>query len=453
MSHVITREYLYGYEMSFCNMSLILILFCFYMLTSCDGQNKTKPYKDMKLEGKNGSYTDEIRFDNPARPSIAYPTSLAFLFIFTTLLIGVVIRAIMLCTSMCVPYRVIMFGIGGFVGYCANHYPDFKPIVQICFIDIDLLLTIYLPIIVFYTSYAVDSHSFWKSLPQIAVVGILGALLTAMMVAFMSYYLIESSWNFATALLFGIVCSPIYPMEVVKQFKELSKGKYISVLLLGEGLIGDATVMIEFTAVFGYLALALTRASHISLLLLRFAGGGLLLGFVMGKIIATLLSLTYYDLLCVATVTLAGAYLTYYIGEKYFYVSGLLGTVIAGVIISKCKSTISAEVEQIVSHFWSILAHVGNTLVFTMVGVVIFERMSYVITVRQMALVFVTYSTVYCSRLMVYAAMTPILRHIGYGISWQHSMACVWGGLRGPLSLCLALIVLQTPAVADAGEV
>ncbi|KAJ8710202.1 hypothetical protein PYW07_009570 [Mythimna separata] len=48
--------------------------------------------------------------------------------------------------------------------------------------------------------------------------------------------------------------------------------------------------------------------------------------------------------------------------------------------------------------------------------------------------------------------MTPLLRHIGYGMTWQHCMACVWGGLRGPLSLCLALIMLQTPAVSDAGE-
>lgn len=53
----------------------------------------------------------------------------------------------------------------------------------------------------------------------------------------------------------------------------------------------------------------------------------------------------------------------------------------------------------------------------------------------------------------MYAAMTPLLRHIGYGMTWQHCMACVWGGLRGPLSLCLALIVLQTPTVSDAGEV
>ncbi|KAG6449326.1 hypothetical protein O3G_MSEX005984 [Manduca sexta] len=346
-----------------------------------------------------------------------------------------------------------MFFLGGLAGICANRFPAFKPVVYICYIDVDVLLITFLPILIFSTSYSVDYHSFWRSFPQILLVGVPGALLTALTAAFMAYYLIESSWNFSTAILFGIICSPIYPMEVVKQLKELSRGKYIGVLLLGEGLIGDATAMIEFTAVFGYLALALTEASQICILLLRYAGGGILLGLVMGKIIGCVLSITYYDILCAVTVTISGAYLTYYIGEKFLYVSGLLGTVIAGVLVSNKKSTVAGDVEQVVAHFWTIMAHAANTLVFTMVGVVIFEKVSYVISVRQVSLVFVTYTTVYCSRLMVYSIMTPILRHVGYGMTWQHCMACVWGGLRGPLSLCLALIVLQTPAVADAGEI
>lgn len=423
---------------------LLVFLLCFTAVQCKSLKNGSQ------LEG-NGS--DVIVFDDPARPSLAYPTSLAFLFIFATLLIGVVVRAILLWSSFCLPYRVVMFSLGGMAGFCANRYPSFRPFVQSCYVDIDVVLLAYLPVLVFSTSYGVDSHSFWKSFPQILLVGAVGTLLTSLMLAFMAYYLIEPSWNFPTAVLFGVVCSPIYPTEVVKQLKEMSRGKYISVLLLGEGLIGDATAMIEFTAVFGYLAMALTEASQMALLLLRFAGGGILLGMVMGRLIAALLSITYNDLLCVVTVTLAGAFLTYYIGEKFLYVSGLLGTVLAGVIVSSRKATIAGDVEQVVSHFWNILSHVANTLVFTMVGVVVFEKVSYVMSARQFSLVFVTYSTVYCSRFLVYLMMTPILRHVGYGISWQHSMACVWGGLRGPLSLCLALIVLQTPGVADAGEV
>lgn len=64
-------------------------------------------------------------------------------------------------------------------------------------------------------------------------------------------------------------------------------------------------------------------------------------------------------------------------------------------------------------------------------------------------------TTIYdcCCRLLVYSAMMPLLRHVGYGMTWQHCMACVWGGLRGPLSLCLALMVLQTPTLTEEGDV
>lgn len=378
-------------------MAYCKILFLLFTIATCQTANLTTIEPNLK-DGSTKT-TVPILFNDPHRPSLAYPTSLGFLFIFSTLLVGVIVRAIMLWTGiLCVPYRVIMFTFGGVMGFCASKYPDFKPIVEICFIDVDIMLVIFLPTLIFSTSYSVDAHSFWRSFPQILLVSVPGALLTALITAFMAYYIIEPSWNLPTALLFGIVCSPIYPVEVVRQLKEMSKGKYISVLLLGEGLIGDVTVMIEFTATFGYLAMALSSASQISLLLLRYAGGGLLLGFVMGKLIGTLLSLTYYDLLCAVIVTFAGAYLTYYIGEKFLYVSGLLGTVMAGVIVSNRKSTVAGDVEQVVMHFWTILAHIANSLVFTMVGVVIFEKVNSVISVRQVSLVFVTYTTIYCSR-------------------------------------------------------
>ncbi|XP_049880315.1 sodium/hydrogen exchanger 10-like [Pectinophora gossypiella] len=392
-------------------------------------------------------------YDQPSRPSPSYPPSMAFLFIFMTLFVGVLVRIVMLWTSMCIPFRIIMFALGGLAGFCANRFPDFKPIVQVCYTDVEILLIVFLPIIIFNTAYSVDAHSFWKSFPQIVLVAVPGALMTALLAAFMAYYLVDTSWNFGACMLFGVTCIPIYPGEVVRQLKEMSHGKFVSVLLLGEGLIGDATAMITFTATFGYVSMAVTEASQIALMLVRYIGGGLLLGIVTGKILGFLMSLTYYDMLCVVTLTFAGAYLTYYIGEKYFYVSGLLATIIVGVIASNKKNTIAGDIETSVSHCWVIMAHAANTLLFTMVGVVIFEKISYIITVRQVTLVFVTYMTVYCSRLVIYFMMLPVLRRVGYGMLWQHGLACVWGGLRGPLSLCFALLVLQAPPFTEAGEV
>ncbi|CAB3229590.1 unnamed protein product [Arctia plantaginis] len=395
--------------------------------------------------------SDEENLDE-MKQDISYPTYIGCLFVFMTLLIGVIVRLGMLWIGMSIPYRVIMFSFGGIAGLCANKYPTFRPLVSVCYMDVDVILIIFLPILIFKTSYTVDAHSFWRSILQIFLVGVPGSLLTALIVAFMAFYLIETSWDFSVALLFGVVCSPIDPLDVVKQLNTMTKGKYISVLLLGEGLLGDVTVMIEFMAVFGYTAQALATSSHIVIYLLRYAGGGFLLGILNGTITGTILSGTYYDNVCAVTVTLAGAYLTFYIGEKFLYVSGFLGTVITGIMVSKKKSTIAGDVEMVVSHFWTIAAHAANTLLFTIVGVVIFDKGYDVISVRQISLIFVTYTTVYCARLMVYAAMTPLLRHVGYGMTWQQCMACVWGGLKGPLSLCLALMVLQTPAVSEAGE-
>ncbi|KAL4706164.1 hypothetical protein ACJJTC_013629, partial [Scirpophaga incertulas] len=432
-------------------MKVLHIFYFLYSLTE-------NVFSEEKVEESNKDRNDapivqNLTFDDPNHSTFAYPPSIEYMFVFSTLLIGVIIRAIMLSTKVSVPYRVVMFCVGGIAGFCSNTYPDFKPFVAICYTDVNVLLTTFLPVLVFSTSYKVDSHTFWKSFPQILLVGVPGVLLTSLLAGFMAFYLVDSSWNFPTSLLFGVVCSTIYPVEVVEVLKEMSKGKYISILLLGEGLIGDVTVMFAFIAIFGYLSMAVTTVSQITLLIVRYAGGGILLGILMGNVSGALLSLAYYDLFCAVLLTLTAAYLTYYIGEKFLYVSGLLATVIAGVLISYRKATIAGDVEQIVSHVWSILAHIANTMVFAMVGVVIFEKVSYVITMRQVSLIFVTYSTVYCSRFLVYACMMPILRRVGYGMSWQHCIACVWGGLKGPLSLCLALVVLQTPAVSDVGKI
>lgn len=398
-------------------------------------------------------YEKLVVSDTNEPSSISYPSALSYLFIFTTLFLGVLIRAVMLSTSMCIPYRVIMFSLGGIAGYCAHRFPSLKPIIAVCHTDVDVLLISFLPIFIFITSYNVDSHTFWRSFPQILIVAVPGLLLSSLLTAFMAYYVIETSWNFSTALLFGVVCSPIYPLEMVNKFKQISRGKNLSLLLLGEGLIGDVTTMITFTALFGILSMSLSSSSQVAFLILRYAGGGTLLGITMGKIICMLLSVTYYDNICAIILTVTGAYLTYYIGEKFLYVSGLLGTVIVGVMVSNRKSSMAGDVEQTVSSFWTLLVHIANSLIFAMVGVVISEKSSPIVSVRQISLVFVTYATIYVARLLVYAILIPILRNIGYGITWQCSMACVWGGLRGPLSLCLALTVLETPGVADVGEV
>lgn len=50
------------------------------------------------------------------------------------------------------------------------------------------------------------------------------------------------------------------------------------------------------------------------------------------------------------------------------------------------------------------------------------------------------YCILFCRGLVI-AIFSPILRHTGYGLSWQEGMVMTWGGLRGAVGLALALQV------------
>lgn len=48
--------------------------------------------------------------------------------------------------------------------------------------------------------------------------------------------------------------------------------------------------------------------------------------------------------------------------------------------------------------------------------------------------------------------LSPLLKRIGYGLSWQNGVVMVWGGLRGAVGLALALIVLHDKDLDEEGK-
>ena len=48
--------------------------------------------------------------------------------------------------------------------------------------------------------------------------------------------------------------------------------------------------------------------------------------------------------------------------------------------------------------------------------------------------------------------LSPLLKRIGYGLTWQNGVVMVWGGLRGAVGLALALIVLHDKELDPTGQ-
>ncbi|MDK2977696.1 MAG: hypothetical protein PWP52_410 [Bacteroidales bacterium] len=311
-------------------------------------------------------------------------------------------------------------------------------------IDPHLILYIFLPTLIFEAAFAMDVHTFKKSLTNaviLALPGIIVALLLSALVVMAIKFLGigMSQWTWLIALLFGTVISATDPVAVVALLKELGASKKLGTLIEGESLLNDGTAIVIFMV----LLLSITgTGSDTSPVVefLRVAVGGTLVGLVIGYIIIAWVKKVFNDALVEITVIIAGAYLTFYIAEHFFHVSGVLGLVALGLLMASTgKTRISPEVEHFLHEFWEMFAFIANTLIFLIVGVVIANNI--VFTANDFLILILLYIGIHIVRAIVITVFFPVMKIAGYGLTKKNACVLWWGALRGAIALALALIV------------
>ena len=143
--------------------------------------------------------------------------------------------------------------------------------------------------------------------------------------------------------------------------------------------------------------------------------------------------------------------LLFTLGEVFLGVSGVLAVVVLGVTLSAERTSISPEVEQFLHRFWEMLAYLANTLIFLIVGVVISEKAIKNSVANDYILMITLYCMINVIRAVVLGLFSPLLRRIGYGLSWRNGVVMVWGALRGAVGLALALVVSSKPELDPTG--
>ena len=311
-------------------------------------------------------------------------------------------------------------------------------------IDPHLLLFIFLPILIFEASYAMDLHTFKKSSTNaiiLAVPGILLALgLTGALAMGLNYAGIGlENWNWSLALMFGAIVSATDPVAVVALLKELGASKKLGTLIEGESLLNDGTAIVLFMVFFLSITGQATDGSPI-LEFFRVAFGGLLIGVIAGYLVIWWVKNVFNDALVETSLVIAAAYLTFYLAEHTFHVSGVLGLVALGLIIGGVgRSRISPQVEHFMHEFWELAGFIANCLIFLIVGIVVAERS--VFEVNDFLLLGIFYIGIHVVRAIVIAIFYPFMRNAGYGLPKKDAIVVWYGALRGAIGLALALIV------------
>lgn len=310
--------------------------------------------------------------------------------------------------------------------------------------DPHMLLFIFLPILIFEASYAMDLHTFKKTSTNavlLAVPGILMALgMTAALAMGLKYFGIGlNNWTWALALMFGSIVSATDPVAVVALLKELGASKKLGTLIEGESLLNDGTAIVLFMVFFLGITGDAADGSPI-LEFFRVAFGGLFIGALFGYIVIKWIKNVFNDALVETSLVIATAYLTFFVAEHTFHVSGVLGLVALGLIIGGVgRARISPQVEHFMHEFWELAGFIANCLIFLIVGIVVAERS--VFNLNDFVLLAIFYVGIHVVRAIVIAVLYPFMKRAGYGLPKKDAIIVWYGALRGAIGLALALIV------------
>ena len=368
------------------------------------------------------------------------------IFVIFSLLIGSLIKAAMRDSS--IPYTVVLLlvgmGIGGlnYFGFIGSDNVLSNVIAQVGHIDPHLILFLFLPTLIFESAYSMEAHLFFRILPQIALLAIVGLIISMILSALAVHWLL--SWGIGVSLLFGALISATDPVAVVALLKEKSSRKRLETLIEGESLLNDGTAIVFFTLFYGFAIGSATEVNSLEVVIefVWVVSAGLAVGAFIGWLSLWLIGKLIDQPLVEITLSIVAAYITFMIAE-YLYVSGVVALVAVALMFSTLGRTrISPEISHFLHQFWEMLTYIANTLIFLIVGIVIMTLTTFDDPQLWITL-FILYIALTLIRSTSVLLLMPILKRIGVGITRQKATILVWGGLRGAVSLSLALSLAQ----------
>ncbi len=242
------------------------------------------------------------------------------------------------------------------------------------------------------------------------------------------------------ALVFGAVTAATDPISVLSIFKEMAIPQRLAIIVEGESLFNDGTAAVLFgILVAGVASGALGIRNGIQGFFVEVLGGIALgggLGYFLSKV-----SQRIDEPQIEITLTTVLAYSSY-LAAQSLHVSGVIATVAAGVTFGNLGTRIGMSPRTRIAlwSFWEYFSFAVNSLVFLLIGLQV--RVGTLIHAWRPTLLAI--ATVVLGRALSVYGLIPIsnLFSIKIPLRWQHIL--VAGGIRGALSLALALSLAGT---------
>jgi CPA1 family monovalent cation:H+ antiporter len=304
----------------------------------------------------------------------------------------------------------------------------------------DVVLQGMLSLLLFAGALHVDLSALSTYRWPVAALAVVGTLLSTFAVAYGMWFTLPVmglELPLIYCLLFGALISPTDPIAVMSILKSAGAPKELELVISGESLFNDGVGVVIFTLLLGMLHSGLAPTPQQGLLLLlQEAGGGLLYGVALGYVTFRLLkSVDSYqvEVLLTLAAVIGGYALAYRL-----HVSGPLAMVVAGLIIGNQGRALamSDTTRRYLDIFWELIDEILNAMLFALIGM---EVLFLVFSITQFAVAAGAAIAVTVTARLLTVGLPVRLLHRFFNLPRGSWKVLTWGGLRGGISVALAL--------------
>jgi len=297
----------------------------------------------------------------------------------------------------------------------------------------ELIMAIFMPPLLFEAAFHLNLSELRRNLVPILTLAVPGVIVTTLIVG--GIISLGAGLSLPLALVFGALVAATDPISVVALFRALGAPARLSTLVEGESLFNDGTAIVIFNLMLAF-ALEGTFDGLAALgEFVRVAAGGLGIGLLLGWLVSRLIA-SVDDYLIETTLTTILAFGAYLVAERLHF-SGVLAVVGAGLINGNMGPRgMSPTTRIVIVNFWEYVAFLANSLIFLLIGL---EIDLTILAGAWQGIIWAVLAMLVARAVVVYGLGWLANRIVDppVPIRWQHVMG--WGGLRGAISLALAL--------------
>ncbi|KPQ07193.1 MAG: monovalent cation:H+ antiporter, CPA1 family [Rhodobacteraceae bacterium HLUCCA12] len=325
----------------------------------------------------------------------------------------------------------------------------FNPLAQAILalpIRSNLFLYVFLPTLIFQVALSIDIRRMLDDWVPILVLSVIAVVVATLVVGFALYPL--AGLPLMACLLIGAIVSTTDPSAVVSIFRGTPAPQRLARIVEGESLLNDAAAIALFGLFFAYVAFGIPTPDPAALLM-SFPWlmiGGAFIGWAAARVaLAGLVQLADHPLGQVSG-SVALPYLVYVLAEAVLDVSGVVAVVAAGLTLNYlAPGRLSPPAVTKLRDTWDLLGYWASGMIFVLAALLI-PRLLANVRPFDLVLIAVTVVAALVARALILFVMLPVLTRLRASprVEVPYRLAILWGGLRGAVTLALALAVTES---------